>query len=138
MQKSEKKSLQLKTDERGWLIELLKGSELPAEIKSKGLGQVYLTVAKPGAIKGNHYHLRKTEWFCVIKGTAKLVLHDNKSKKTEEMLLTAENPCRIKIPPNTFHAIKNIGDEEMYVVCYIDEEFNQNNPDTYYDVKIDI
>lgn len=135
MLKTGKKILTIKSDSRGWLIEILKKEDIPKDILKKGFGQVYLTVAKPGAVRGNHYHKRKTEWFCVIKGKGKLVLQDINSKEKEELIIGHDNMLTVKIPPNTFHKIENTFDEDMYIVAYIDEEFNPKDPDTYYDFK---
>ena len=51
----------LKTDDRGWLFEL---------IKSPAAGQIFVSRTKPGITRGNHYHDTKLEKFCVIQGEA--------------------------------------------------------------------
>ncbi len=43
------KELQIHSDERGWLVEMLKQNELKEKIK-----QVYVATIKPGKIRGNH------------------------------------------------------------------------------------
>ena len=57
--------LDKKSDERGWLIEVL-GGELPEGCRE--FGQLHVSVAYPGKIRGNHYHTRKVEWFCIPAG----------------------------------------------------------------------
>src|SRR5579871_1139661 len=52
-------SLELKTDNRGSLFELL---------KSKNSGQIFISTTLPGITRGNHYHHTKTEKFVVIQG----------------------------------------------------------------------
>ena len=100
-------------------------------------GQIYLSVAKHGAVKGNHYHKKKTEWFCVIKGKGELLLMDVMSEEKIRMVLSDTDMQCIKIPQNTFHAIKNIGKGDMYLLAYIDKEYNPAEPDTYYDVNVE-
>ena len=121
-------NLDIKSDERGWLAEILRKENLQ---KEKGFGQIFVTVAKPGVTKGNHYHKRKVEWFSVIRGTGKLLLKDVTSDECHEVLMGDKNMVAVKIPPNVTHAIQNIGDEMLYLLIYIDEPFNQQDPDTF-------
>src|SRR3989304_1190762 len=59
---------------RGYLMEILR-SDWPEFAK---FGQVYVTVAYPGVVKGWHYHKVQTDNFIVVKGTAKVVCYDNR------------------------------------------------------------
>lgn len=114
-------------DERGELVEILKGNEVDEEIE-----QIYFSTSKPGAIRGNHYHKRKVEWFSVIKGIAQLTLKDNISNEEKEIILSSDQPAMVKIMPNTLHSIQNIGTEEMYLVIIANEIFDKNDADTFY------
>ena len=71
--------LDKKSDERGWLIEVL-GGELPEGCKE--FGQLHVSVAYPGKVRGNHYHTRKVEWFCVPTGTGQLLLKDRETGRS--------------------------------------------------------
>jgi len=51
----------MKTDDRGWLFELL---------KSPHLGQVFVSLTRPGITRGGHYHHLKVEKFVVVQGQA--------------------------------------------------------------------
>ncbi len=129
MDKLEIKKLKVNQDERGMVVEIIRREDLK---QNKPFGQVYLTTANPGFTKGNHYHKRKTEWFCVIKGKGELVLKDLISKETKRILMDdEENFVVVEIPPNVAHAIKNIGSEVLYLLAYIDEPYNPNDPDTF-------
>ena len=125
--KAELKNIEKHTDERGWLVEILRDDEIKEEIR-----QVYFSASKPGAIRGNHYHKRKVEWFSVVKGKAKLVLEDNESNKREELILSDDTPAIVKIMPNITHAIQNIGDDVMYLIVIVNEVFNPDDADTFY------
>lgn len=122
------KKIEKKIDERGWLAELLKKED----VEPKEFGQFFITVANPGVTKGNHYHERKREWFCVIKGRAELVLSDIKAKKEEKVILSEDNLQVAEIRPYIFHAITNIGEGELYVLVYTNEVFNPDDQDTRY------
>ena len=115
----------MKRDERGWLAEVLRREELP----SKEFGQIFITTSHPGAIKGNHYHTRKREWFCVVKGKGKLVLESSQGR--EEIIMGEENPLVVEVPPGVAHALVNVGDEMMYALVYVDEPYEPEDADTF-------
>lgn len=122
--------LDKKSDERGWLIEVL-GGELPEDCRE--FGQLHVSVAYPGKIRGNHYHTRKVEWFCIPAGKGLLVLKDRETGETREVLMGINNLKTIKIQPGTIHAIKNIGEDDMVLIVYANESFDPEDPDTYYE-----
>lgn len=120
------KYLEEHADERGILFEVLKDNEISENIK-----HIYFSTSKPGAIRGGHYHKLKVEWFCVIKGQAKLVLEDILTKEREEIDMKGDKPMIVKLDPGVSHAIKNVGDDEMYLIAISSEVFNPKEPDTY-------
>lgn len=122
------KELSVKKDTRGWLAEILR----PEDVKVKQFGQILVTTAYPGETKGNHYHMRKKEWYCVIKGQAQLTLVDRKTQEKKEITMGDNSILLVEIPPNVIHSIKNTGQDEMYLIAYISEAFNPQDPDTYY------
>lgn len=121
--------LEVKEDERGWLAEIVRKEEL---VRNQEFGQFMVTTANPGCVKGNHYHTRKFEWYCVLKGKARLMLADNQSEEREEILLSEHQLSTVTISPQVTHAIENVGEEMMYLLVYIDESFNEKDPDTFY------
>lgn len=127
MAKGQVSELALRSDHRGWLVELL-GQE---QVNSDEFGLVYAFAAVPQAVRGNHYHVRKTEWFCVIRGTGRLVLEDANTGDREEIALDGKTMVRVRIPPLAAHAIQNTGDSEMIVLAYISEPFDPEDPDTF-------
>ena len=76
--------LDRKSDERGWLIEVLGGKSLDA---SHEFGQIHVSVAYPGKIRGNHYHTRKLEWFNVPMGKGLLRLKDLKTGEEKDIIM---------------------------------------------------
>jgi len=121
--------LKKKSDERGWLIEVLRGDALSRENK---FGQIFVSVAPPGKVRGNHYHHRKIEWFCVPTGTGLLLLKDLDSGEEIEVVMGENDPKTVKITPGVVHAIKNTGDKDMVLLVYVDEPFDPADPDTFY------
>lgn len=125
------KKLDVKKDERGFFAEILRIEEL--RNKKKKFGQIYLTVAKPNQTKGKHTHKRKTEYFSVIKGNGLLTLVDKKGNKRKEIKMGEDNMVMVTIPPNIWHAIKNTGEDDLYLLAYIDESYNPEDPDTFHE-----
>ena len=129
MKNIKRKILNIKKDSRGFFVEILRLEDL--KLKNKQFGQVSISTAKPGQTKGEHYHLRKTEWFCVIKGKGLLKLIDMKSGETEKIKMSENNMVTVQIPPNVWHAISNTGKNDMYLLAYISEPYNPKDPDTF-------
>lgn len=116
--------LDLKKDERGVLAEIFK---FPND------GQVLFSTTKPGIKRGNHYHNRKIEKFCVIEGEARLLLKDRAAGEVKSYELSGDRPTVVDIPVNQIHNITNIGEEEMFLLIWVSEIFNPDDPDTFYE-----
>ena len=127
--KHKTKSLDVKADDRGWFAEIVRTEDLDGN--KNPFGQMYVTVAKPGQIKGKHYHTRKTEWFCVVSGSGVLTLFDLETKEKSEIKIGEDNMVAVQIPPNVWHAITNTStDRELFLLAYIDESYDPIDPDT--------
>lgn len=111
-----------KTDERGTLLEIFK---IP------GTGQVFYATSVPGAIRGDHYHTRKRETFCVVEGEGRISMRDRESGATKAYTVSGENPETVEMPLNWVHNIENIGEGEMKLVVWTNEVYDPNDPDTY-------
>lgn len=114
--------LEIKKDERGSLVEVF---------KMPGFGQVLYSTSKSGIVRGNHYHTRKIEKFCVIEGKAKIRLRNRVTNEIEEYVVSGEKPEIVEIKINLTHNIQNIGDTEMKLLVWANEVFNPNDPDTF-------
>lgn len=120
--------LDVKRDERGWLSEILRCSSLPAGAQ---MSQLFMTVGNPGKTKGKHYHTRKTEWFSVVSGEAKLFLRDTRTGEERMVPMGEQNMVTVAIPPHVAHAIACDGDRPFYLIVVVSEEFNPQDPDTF-------
>jgi len=126
------KKLKVIPDERGCLMEMLRVDD---ELFIK-FGQVYLTTAYPGVVKGWHYHKKQTDNMVVVKGMMKIVLYDNRegsSTKGEinEFFMGVHNTILLQIPPLVLHGFKCIGDEEAMVINCPTETYNYEEPDEF-------
>jgi len=126
------KKLKVIPDERGRLMEMLRSDD---ELFIT-FGQVYLTTAYPGVVKGWHYHKKQTDNMVVVKGMMKIVLYDARegsSTKGEvnEFFMGIHNAILLQIPPFVFHGFKCIGEEEAMVINCPTETFNYEDPDEF-------
>jgi UDP-2-acetamido-2,6-beta-L-arabino-hexul-4-ose reductase len=102
-------------------------------IKLGSGGQVSFSTTKPGIIRGNHYHTRKIERFTVIKGQARIQLRKIDSNKIYEFFLDGSKPAHVDMPIWHTHNITNIGTDDLYTQFWINEWYDETNPDTYFE-----
>jgi len=112
----------LKSDTRGWLLEL---------IKSPKSGQIFVSSTQPGAIRGNHYHDSKVEKFCVIKGQGIIRLRSVLGGEVIEYHVNGKDIQIIDIPPGYTHSIENTSDVELLTLFWASEIFESHSPDTW-------
>lgn len=99
-------------------------------------GQVYVSVAYPGVVKGWHYHNKQTDLFCIVKGMMKVVLYDRREDSPthgmiNEFFMGERNPIVVKIPPGVLHGMKCISTEPAYLVNTVSEPYNREAPDEF-------
>jgi dTDP-4-dehydrorhamnose 3,5-epimerase len=126
------KKLKIIPDERGRLMELLRSDE---DLFIQ-FGQVYMTTAYPGVVKGWHYHKKQIDNFIVIKGMVKLVLYDNRDDsptkgEINEFFIGEHNPLLIQIPPLVLHGFKCMSQKEAICINCPTEAYNHLQPDEY-------
>ena len=96
-------------------------------------GQVSFSTTVPGITRGNHYHTRKIERFAVIKGKALIQLRRIGTDEVLNFYLDGNEPSYVDMPIWYTHNIKNIGDEVLYTNFWINEFYDPNDPDTYFE-----
>ena len=126
------KKLKVIPDERGRLMEILRGDE---EMFQK-FGQVYMTTTYPGVIKAWHYHKIQTDNIAVVKGMLKVALYDPREGsptrgEVDEFFIGEHNPLLIQVPPQVYHGWKCISEQEAIVINCPTEPYNYRNPDEY-------
>lgn len=115
-------------DKRGSLVENT-DEKIMMEVK-----HFFVSRSKPGVVRGNHYHKRKSEWFYVIQGICQFHLKDKKSDRREKLVVKDSDNIAVNIAPNKVHAFQNIGKNELILLALVNEIHDQKNPDTYEEV----
>ena len=116
--------LTLHTDNRGSFAET-------AKLKSGG--QISFSTTVPGITRGNHFHTRKSERFAVIKGQAKIEIRRIGTDLKHSFFLNGDRPSFVDMPIWFTHNITNIGDDDLYTIFWINEEYDSSDPDTYFE-----
>ena len=116
--------LKMHVDNRGDLFEL---------IKSKQFGQIFISTTKPGITRGEHYHHTKNEKFCVIRGEAEIKFRHILNDKIITYYVSGAKPEVVDIPPGYTHSISNVGDDDVITLFWVNEIFNPEKTDTYFE-----
>ena len=118
--------LKMNEDVRGSFTELL---------KTEKCGQFSVNVSKPGITKGQHWHHTKWEFFIVVSGKG---LIQQRKIGTDEVLnfeVSGEKIEAVHMLPGYTHNIINLSKtENLVTVMWANEQFDQNNPDTFFEV----
>ena len=113
----------LRSDARGDLFECLKAHG--------GKSLVFCSTSRPGAMRGEHFHLRKIERFLVLRGSALIALRRLFDKDVVRFPVAGNEPAIIDMPTMWTHSITNTGHEELLTLFWADEMLDPAVPDTY-------
>jgi dTDP-4-dehydrorhamnose 3,5-epimerase len=127
--------LDVHMDDRGYLMEIARNTH---DSSSHGVvhkfGQVYLVgdMARE-TIRAYHKHERTWDWFCIVKGSAKFVLVDERSNSDtygERVTIVAgeRKPVLITIPPGVYHGWMSLEDNTM-LISIASEPYDRQSPD---------
>ena len=106
-------------DARGWLCEIWRTDEIPAEVTPV---MTYLSLTRPGVVRGPHEHVHQTDLFAFL-GPSRFCLHlwDNRDGSPtfgqHETFEGGEGePFVAIVPPGVVHGYKNVGEVDGMVV----------------------
>ncbi|GKT11844.1 MAG: UDP-2-acetamido-2,6-beta-L-arabino-hexul-4-ose reductase [Thiomicrorhabdus sp.] len=108
-------------DPRGTFVEML---------KTQDSGQFSFFTAHPGITRGGHYHHVKTEKFLVIKGKARFGFRHIVTDESCEIMTSGDKSEIVETVPGWSHDVTNIGDDELVVMLWANENFDHSRPDT--------
>ncbi|MCO6461891.1 MAG: NAD-dependent epimerase/dehydratase family protein [Saprospiraceae bacterium] len=117
-------NLTLQADNRGFFVEV-------ARFDSGG--QASFSATLPGITRGNHFHTRKIERFAVIRGKALIQLRKIGTDEVINFELDGDSPGYVDMPVWYTHNIKNVGNEVLYTIFWINEPYDPENADTYFE-----
>lgn len=114
MEGVEIRKLPVYEDQRGWLAEISRDDE--TEFRPV---MSYLSVTRPGLVRGPHEHKEQTDYFCFI-GKFRLYLWDNREAsstyKEKKIIDTDGTPVVAVVSAGIVHAYKNTGSSDGLVI----------------------
>lgn len=117
--------LKMNYDDRGSFTELL---------KTEKCGQLSVNISKPGITKGQHWHNSKWEFFIVVSGHG---LIQERKIGTDVVLNFEVSGDKIEVVhmlPGYTHNIINLSEtENLVTLMWANEQFDKNNPDTFFE-----
>ena len=113
------------SDKRGELTELVNVD------MSEGL--VFTSFTNPSFKRGEHFHTRKFERFCVISGEAIIRMRKIGSDIVDEYKVSGSEIQVIDMPVFYTHHIENIGKETLKTIFWVSEKVNLDDKDTYWE-----
>ncbi len=116
--------LAMHSDTRGSFTEFLRTPER---------GQVSVNIAKPGIVKGNHWHNTKNEKFLVVRGEGLIRFRRVGADEVLEYRVSGERLTVVDIPTGYVHSIENVGTDDLVTVMWANEPFDPQRPDTTYE-----
>jgi UDP-2-acetamido-2,6-beta-L-arabino-hexul-4-ose reductase len=116
--------LKMNVDDRGSFTEF---------IKTADRGQVSINISRPGITKGNHWHHTKNEKFLVISGKGVIRFRKIGSDKTITYPVSGDILEVVDIPPGYTHNITNTGQTDLVTVMWVNESFNPEKSDTFFE-----
>jgi dTDP-4-dehydrorhamnose 3,5-epimerase len=122
--------LKMNQDDRGFLYEVVHITD-PFVTQ---FGQVYI-VGDPvrGTIRAYHKHDELHDWFCIVKGSAKFVLKDDRANsetygEVAAFVLSERQPKLLIVPPGIYHGWMSLEDDTL-MVSTASHVYNRENPD---------
>ncbi|OGF27069.1 dTDP-4-dehydrorhamnose 3,5-epimerase [Candidatus Falkowbacteria bacterium RIFOXYB2_FULL_47_14] len=118
------KNLKKYEDARGWLAEIWRRDESVGRPEESGYEPAmgYVSVTRPGTVRGPHEHVRQSDAF-VFLGPGSFELHlwdrrEGSATKGERVRLeTGEgNPVMVIVPPGVVHGYKCVSETDAWCI----------------------
>ena len=89
------------------------------------MADVHLASSKPGAVRGNHYHLRRREAIIVLPGaTWSLHWDEGEGTPTQHREFGGTSSVLVLVSPGASHAVRNDGDDTLRLVAISSESYD--------------
>lgn len=112
-------------DDRGSFTELL---------KTPTCGQFSVSISLPGAVKGQHWHHSKWEFFMVVSGRGLVRMRKIGTEEVLEFPVSGEKIEAVHILPGYAHELINLSEtENLVTLLWANEIYDPEKPDTYFE-----
>ena len=123
-------------DDRGYLFEIIHKSDDFVSGKGQELKQVYLVGNRiEKIIRAFHKHNELHDWFCIVRGSAKFVLVDDRKdsptyQKYDLIVCSDRSPKLLVVPPGIYHGWMSL-EPDTIMISSASQEYNRDKPDEY-------
>ncbi len=89
------------------------------------IADMHLASTGPGAVRGNHYHLRKREAILILPGAA-WSLHWDQGEGTpaQHLSFSGSSAVLVLVSPGASHAVRNDGPTTLWLVTCSSEAYD--------------
>lgn len=93
---------------------------------------LHVASIRPGCVRGNHYHVERREVIVVIH-TDSWSLHwdGGEGSPTSSRRFDGAGVVALAVPPHSAHALRNDGDDALWVLAATDGHYDPDRPDAY-------
>jgi UDP-2-acetamido-2,6-beta-L-arabino-hexul-4-ose reductase len=113
------------SDDRGDLKEL---------VISKEKGQIFYSTTKPNVTRGNHFHTKRIERFCILRGYAKIEMRKIGSDEVISYHIKDSDNYVIDMSPYYTHSLTNIGTDDLICAFWMNDILHEQLiDDTYFE-----
>ena len=116
---------ELHEDDRGSFQELAHSEDVK-------FGQLSLLKVNPSCVRGGHYHTRKQEWFCCIRGICATEMTDIRDNTKRTVIMEENEQEFICVKPYESHIVHNLSESTVCeLLVIISEPYNPDDADTF-------
>ena len=126
--------LKLNEDERGYLFEAVHKSDEYVSGQGQEIRQVYVVGDRlEKIVRAFHKHDELHDWFCIVKGSAKYCLVDDRRDspsfgKGDAIIASGRAPKVVVVPPGVYHGWMSL-EPDTIMVSTASHEYNKAKPD---------
>lgn len=92
-----------------------------------GTVDMHLASTLPGAVRGNHYHLRRREAIILLPGTAwSLHWDEGEGTAAQHREFDGRSAVLVLVSTEASHAVRNDGDQPLWLVACSSEVYDPN------------
>jgi dTDP-4-dehydrorhamnose 3,5-epimerase-like enzyme len=89
------------------------------------VADMHLAATAPGAIRGNHYHLRRREAIVILPGSPwSLHWDEGEHAPAQHREFDGSNAVLVLVSPGASHAVRNQGDSPLWLVACSSEPYD--------------
>jgi dTDP-4-dehydrorhamnose 3,5-epimerase len=128
--------LKVHEDDRGYLYEIIHKSDPFVGGTGQELRQVYVVGDRlEKIVRAFHKHDELHDWFCIVRGSAKFVLVDDRKEsqtyqKYDIIFSSQRVPKLLVVPPGIYHGWMSL-EPDTIMISTASHEYNREKPDEY-------